>query len=98
LADAGRWFDALYASGRADSRFHAAQLIGDEARAVRELASLDAPDRLPTLMQFMIYPTFNAQAFPNLSAKLAADGVRLPRPAPTPHGCHGVGARNAGGA
>jgi len=89
-ADAARWFSVLYASPRPDDRFHAAQIAGRETLAVHALAPLDAPGRLPTLMQFMIYPTFDAAPFPNLSASLAADGVTLPRPVPTPHGCRGL--------
>lgn len=89
VADAVRLNGQLAVSTRRSTRFHAAQTFGHEAAAVSALAPLDTPDRLPTLMQFLIYPTFDARAFPNLGARLAADGVTLYRPIAMPRGCRG---------
>jgi TolB-like protein/DNA-binding winged helix-turn-helix (wHTH) protein len=87
LDAAQRLAQELGASSRPASRYHAAQLMGDEAAANRALAPLDTPDRLPTLMQFLIYPTFDARAFPNLSKALAADGSAITPPVRMPYGC-----------
>jgi TolB-like protein/DNA-binding winged helix-turn-helix (wHTH) protein/tetratricopeptide (TPR) repeat protein len=87
LGDAGRIYAELAAGPKFSNRFHAAQLVGDEAAATAALAPLDTPDRLPTLMQFMIYPTFDARAFPRLHAALVADGVTPPPPASLPYAC-----------
>lgn len=87
LADARRLYARLSKSPRLTTRFHAAQVMGDDAVAVRALAPLDTPDRLPTLMQFMIYPSFDAGAYPVLRAKLAADGLTPQRPVAVPHRC-----------
>ena len=40
-----------------------------------------------TLMQFMIYPMFDAPRYPQLSARLAADGVTPIRPVTEPFAC-----------
>ncbi|RJF90328.1 winged helix-turn-helix domain-containing protein [Sphingomonas cavernae] len=68
-------------------RWLAAMLIGDHARADALLRPLDTPERLSTLMQFMIYPMFDARRFPQLSARLVADGVTPIRPVPEPFAC-----------
>jgi len=87
LEEARALYERLSHSERLSSRFHAAQIMGDDAAAVRALAPLDAPDRLPTLMQFMIYPSFDARAYPALRAKLAADGLAPQRPTRVPYRC-----------
>lgn len=87
LADARAIYRELSASPRVSARFNAAEIMDDEAAVKSLLAPLDTPDRLPTLMQFMIYPTFDARAYPNLRAALAADGVEPSRAIPTPARC-----------
>lgn len=86
-AEARGLYQALWSEGRLSGRFHAAQTMGDEAAAVRALASLDTADRLPSLMQFIFYPSFDARAYPNLRARLAADGITPPRPIRPPAQC-----------
>jgi TolB-like protein/DNA-binding winged helix-turn-helix (wHTH) protein len=87
ISDAETIYRRLWASPKSSSRFNAAEMFGDE-QAIKDLLSpLDTPDRLPTLMQFMIYPTFDARAFPNLRAALDADGVVPLRPIAVPARC-----------
>lgn len=78
--------DALADPG-VNSRWLAAMLLGDTARADALLRPLDSPEGLPTLMQFMIYPMFDTRSFPLLSARLSADGVTPIRPVPEPFAC-----------
>lgn len=70
-----------------NSRWLSAMLLGEEERAYALLAPLDTPERLPTLMQFMIYPMFDTRRFPNLGARLTADGVTPIRPVREPFAC-----------
>jgi hypothetical protein len=86
-AAAAGLYAKLTQSTRFSTRFHAAQLMGDAAAAEAALAALDTPERLPTLAQFAIYPSFSARAYPRLQAALAADGIRLPEPRPIPGAC-----------
>jgi TolB-like protein/DNA-binding winged helix-turn-helix (wHTH) protein len=87
LTDASATYEALRRAQRRSTRYHAAQIYGDEATAVRTLAPLDTPERLPVLMQFLIHPTFDARPYPNLRARLEADGATIRRPIATPNGC-----------
>jgi TolB-like protein/DNA-binding winged helix-turn-helix (wHTH) protein len=80
-------YAALAASPRLSTRVAAAETMGDDAAATRALAPYDAPDLLPTLMQFMVYPSFDARPFPNLRTRLAADGLTPHRPVPDPNRC-----------
>lgn len=64
-----------------------AQLLGDTVRSVEVLKPLDRPERLTTLMQYLVYPTFDARPYPLLQARLKADGVSRPPPAPIPFAC-----------
>lgn len=73
--------------GDMNSRWQAAQLMGDEPAAIALLQPLDRPERLATLMQFMILPTFEAARYPVLMAALTRNGV-VPRKAiAMPFGC-----------
>ncbi len=67
--------------------WQSAQLLGDTKRAVEMLRPLDRPDRLTTLMQYLVYPTFDARPYPLLQARLKSDGVSRPPPAPIPFAC-----------
>lgn len=69
------------------SNWQAAELLGDRARATAILMPLHRPDRLTTLMQYLVYPNFDVRPFPLLQARLDADGIRRPAPAPIPFAC-----------
>lgn len=75
------------AVGDLTSKWQAAQLMRDTARATALLRPLDRPDRLATLMQFMIHPTFDARLYPGLNAALVRSGVVPRRPIATPYAC-----------
>lgn len=78
------------------SNWQAAELLGDRRRATAILMPLHRPDRLTTLMQYMVYPNFDVRPFPLLQARLDADGIKRPAPAPIPFACKtaGTGAAN----
>jgi hypothetical protein len=61
--------------------------IGDPDRAYALLRPLDHPDRLPTLVQYMSYPDFDARRFPLLQSKLNDDRVVRPMPIAAPYTC-----------
>jgi TolB-like protein/DNA-binding winged helix-turn-helix (wHTH) protein len=67
--------------------WHSALLLGDTAAAVEVLRPLDRPDRLTTLMQYLVYPMFDARPYPLLQARLKADGITRPQPATIPYAC-----------
>ncbi|HET9397806.1 MAG TPA: hypothetical protein VFO45_03220, partial [Sphingomicrobium sp.] len=71
------------------SVWHSALLLGDTDRAVEILRPLDRPERLTTLMQFLVYPMFDARPYPLLRARLEADGISRPPPAAIPFACRG---------
>lgn len=68
-------------------RWMAAQIVGDSADAVAILKPLDRDDRLLTLMQFMMNPSFESARFSVLSAALASDGVVRWKVWPMPGAC-----------
>jgi TolB-like protein/DNA-binding winged helix-turn-helix (wHTH) protein len=92
-ADGGQ--GALAIAARIDSdkrtststRWQAWMLMGDQSRAYALLKPLDQPDRLPTLVQYMVYPDFDARLFPLLQSKLDDDEVRRPAPVQAPYTC-----------
>ena len=57
---------------------------------------LHQAERLTTLMQYLVYPNFDVRPFPLLQARLDADGIKRPAPAPIPFACKtaGTGAAN----
>ncbi|WP_309644764.1 winged helix-turn-helix domain-containing protein [Phenylobacterium sp.] len=63
------------AVGRETTRWQAAMLLGDAEGGYRILLPLDTAGKLPTLMQFMIYPDFDPSRYPNLNARLIHEGV-----------------------
>lgn len=69
--------------------WHTAMLFGDSRGAVEVLIPLHRPDRLTTLMQYLVYPTFDARTFPLLEERLAADGIERPAPVRIPFACRG---------
>lgn len=72
------------------SNWQAAALLGDHARATAILMPLHRPDKLTTLMQYLVYPEFDIRPFPLLQARLAADGIKRPPPAELPYACPSV--------
>jgi tetratricopeptide (TPR) repeat protein len=67
--------------------WQAAELLGDPVRAAAILVPLHRPDRLTTLMQYLVYPNFDVRPFPLLQARLAADGIKRPPPVAIPFAC-----------
>jgi TolB-like protein/DNA-binding winged helix-turn-helix (wHTH) protein len=67
--------------------WQSAVLLGDTRRAAEVLKPLDRPERLTTLMQYLVYPTFDARPFPHLQARLNADRISRPAPARIPFAC-----------
>ena len=80
-------------SASTSSKWQAAELLGDRARATAILMPLHRPDRLTTLMQYLVYPNFDARPFPLLQARLAADSIVRRPPAPIPFACPPAAAR-----
>ncbi|HWC55948.1 MAG TPA: hypothetical protein VG434_03150, partial [Sphingomicrobium sp.] len=68
-------------------RWQAWMIAGDEERAYGLIKSLDQPDRLSTLVQYMTYPDFDARRFPLLQSKLDEDGVVRPALVRAPYAC-----------
>ncbi len=87
IADAARFRERIEPIGDVAARWQAAQLMGDQADANRILAQFDNEEGLPTLLQFMFHPTFDATAFPALMRRLEIEGVRPVRPARMPMAC-----------
>lgn len=73
--------------GDLNNRWLAAQLMGDEAAARELLRPLDRPDGLPTLMQYLISPTFDSAVYPLLATEMNRNGVAPTIPIAVPHGC-----------
>lgn len=75
------------AIGRESIRWQAAMLLGDTDGAYRLLLPMDTDGRLPTLMQFLIYPEFDSSAYPNLNARLTHEGVACCAVTALPYAC-----------
>lgn len=58
-----------------NDRWQIDQIMGENAKAVETLQPLDREGRLQTLLQFMINPTFESSAYPNLRSAMARDEV-----------------------
>ena len=69
------------------TRWQTWMLMGDERRAYGSIKALDQPDGLSTLVQYMVYPDFDARQFPLLQSKLDDDRVRRPPPVLAPYNC-----------
>jgi TolB-like protein/DNA-binding winged helix-turn-helix (wHTH) protein len=67
--------------------WHAAILFGDQRRAAEILKPLDRPERLATLMQYLVYPEFDVRPFPRLRERLQADGIARRSPVRPPFAC-----------
>jgi TolB-like protein/DNA-binding winged helix-turn-helix (wHTH) protein len=87
IADAARFRARIEPIGDVAARWQAAQLMGDQAGADALLAPFDNEDGLPTLIQFMLQPTFDARVFPGLMRRLEVEGVRPMSPVATPLAC-----------
>ncbi|WP_332767235.1 winged helix-turn-helix domain-containing protein [Phenylobacterium sp.] len=75
------------AVGRETTRWQAAMLLGDAEGGYRILLPMDTEGRLPTLMQFLIYPDFDPSRYPNLNALLIHEGVARRPVTPLPFAC-----------
>ncbi|MEK7265943.1 MAG: winged helix-turn-helix domain-containing protein [Pseudomonadota bacterium] len=73
--------------GEIATRWQANQLLGDYAAATKLLTPFDTAEGLPTLIQFMFQPTFDAREFPELMKRLETEGVRPVRPVAMPMAC-----------
>jgi TolB-like protein/DNA-binding winged helix-turn-helix (wHTH) protein len=69
------------------TRWQTWMLMGDERRAYGLIRELDQPGHLETLVQYMVYPDFDARLFPLLQSKLDDDGVKRPPPVRAPYTC-----------
>lgn len=87
FADAAALNPRIAAAGELGALWVAAQQMGDEATSRALLQPLDTPSGLPTLIQFMIYPSFDPSDFPELSRVLREQGVRPRRTVPIRHAC-----------
>ena len=74
-------------SGQLSPRWHAAQTMGDSAGAEALLRPYDRPEGLATLVQFMVYPSFDPRPYPSLMALLAREGITRPPATPLPYAC-----------
>ena len=63
------------------------QLLGRKEEANRLLAPLDRPNPPYQISSFLVYPYFDASAFPNISAVLEREGVDRPPPVEIPFAC-----------
>jgi TolB-like protein/DNA-binding winged helix-turn-helix (wHTH) protein len=86
VADARRAFVRIEREGDRPTIWQARQVLGDP-RAADTLRPLDRPETLPTLAEFMIHPTFDARAFPELMARLTRAGVSPPPAIAMPQRC-----------
>jgi TolB-like protein/DNA-binding winged helix-turn-helix (wHTH) protein len=64
-----------------------AQILGEHQKAADVLQVLDREERLQTLLQFMINPTFDSGLYPNLRAAMARDNVVRWKVWPMPGAC-----------
>ena len=78
---------SIDAIGRESVRWQAAMLLGDVEGAYRILLPMDTEGRLPTLMQFLIYPEFDPGRYPHLNARLTHEGVARRPVTPLPFAC-----------
>lgn len=82
--------EQIYASPHTTGKWQVAQMMGDSDRAKAILQPLDQTERLPTLVQYMTYPSFDANIYPVLRDRLARDGTRRPKAIPMPYACEPV--------
>lgn len=78
---------ASNSQGPSSDVWHAAMLLGDQRRQAEILKPLDRPERLTTLMQYLVYPEFDVRPFPLLLERLRADGVNRRAPVRPPFAC-----------
>jgi len=90
IADAAVLRAKIDATGEFGARWISMQMMGDDAGAEALLKPLDTPTGLPTLMQFMIYPSFDVAAYPTLATHLKREGILTRRPVPIPFSCVSV--------
>lgn len=62
-------------------------IMGDQEKAVASLATLDDPDDLRGLSDFLTYGTFDPRPYPNLQAMLELQGIERPQALVPPYQC-----------
>jgi len=62
-------------------------IMGETEQATALLTPFDEAMNLRTLTSFLNYSWFDVSAFPNLSAKMAANGTVRPEPKHLPYQC-----------
>lgn len=72
---------------RLSTHWHALLTLGSRRSAESLLRPLDTPERVTKLMQYLVYPEFNAYAFPELTARMRANGIDPARPVSIPFAC-----------
>ncbi len=87
VADAAALDSRIEAAGELGAVWVAAEQMGDAAKSRALLRPLDTPAGLPTLIQFMIYPSFDPADFPELSRVLREQGIRPRRTVPIRNAC-----------
>lgn len=86
-ADAATMRAEIDALGDLSPRWLAAQIMGDVGAAAELLRPLDRPDQLPTLIRYLIDPSFEPRTYPDLMRQLTRDGIDPPRAIAIPRGC-----------
>lgn len=86
-ADAARLRARLVSGDDVHQQWQIAQTVGDTEAAKAALRDLDRPERLPTLLQFLIDPTFDSRHYPVLNARLIQNGIARPPAIATPGAC-----------
>lgn len=87
VVDAAALGARIEAAGELGAVWVAAEQMGDAAKSRALLRPLDTPAGLPTLIQFMIYPSFDPADFPELSRILREQGIRPRRTVPIRNAC-----------
>jgi hypothetical protein len=90
VAEARLAFSRVEREGDRSTIWQARQLLADP-RANDTLRPLDRPESVSTLAEFLIHPTLEARDFPQLTARLAREGVTLPPGVPMPGRCPAAG-------
>lgn len=90
LGDAQAIAEEIYAAGSLGARWQAAQILGDDAKSHEFLAPLDTEEGLPTLVQFMFQPTFDAGDYPVLKRRLERAGAIVRKAGAMPYSCRSL--------
>lgn len=86
-AEANALRSRIERDGNTNVRWAAAGIAGDRAAATALLRPLDTPEGLPSLMQYLINPTFDSRSYPLLTSRLTRNGISPPPPTAEPFSC-----------